>query len=266
VTAPDGPVSPSGGACPIDQRAAKGFTGAAHYDQYRPSYPPETISFIRREAHLGQRSTVVDLAAGTGLMTRLLYPVGRLIAVEPLAEMRAVLAAQVPEAEVLAGYADNIPLETGVADAVVTAQAFHWFPTAAAVKEIARVLKPKGALALVWSKRDRGDPLMRAIHECLEPYRNDSPDFENTPWREPFEAPDAPLKLVARHHMSWEESLTLGHLKGRVLSISFIALLDEAERARVVEQLEELAGSVDDDTPVLLKYFTETLMARAAGH
>jgi SAM-dependent methyltransferase len=246
----------------MDQRAAKGFTGAEQYDAYRPGYPVETTMFIRREAHLGHRSTVLDLAAGTGLMTRLLWPVGRLIAVEPLAEMRAVLAREVPEAEVLAGVADSIPLEAGTVDAVVVAQAFHWFATAETVREIARVLKPKGTLALVWNKRDLQDPLMRAIHDCLDPYRKDSPDFENTPWREPFEAPDAPLRLVARQHVSWEETITLEHLKGRICSISYIALLDDPGRQQVVQTLAELTGSKDDEAPVTLKYFTETLLAR----
>ena len=161
-------------------------------------------------------------------MTRSLWPVERLIAVEPLAEMRAVLAREVPEAEVLAGFADSIPAELGRVDAVVVAQAFHWFANAATVREIARVLKPEGALALVWNKRDLDDPLMRGIHECLDPYRSNSPDFDNTPWREPFEAPDAPLRLVGRQRIAWDESLTLGHLKGRVCSISYVALLDDA--------------------------------------
>ena len=79
---------------------------------------------------------------------------------------------------------------------MVVAQAFHWFANAATVREIARVLKPGGTLALVWNKSDLDDPLMRAIHECLEPHRRDSPDFDNTPWREPFEEPNAPLRLV----------------------------------------------------------------------
>ena len=246
----------------MDQRAAKGFVGAEHYDAYRPGYPAETTMFIRREAHLGHRSTVLDLAAGTGLMTRSLWPVGRLIAVEPLAEMRAVLTKQVPEAEVLAGFADNIPLEAGTVDAVVVAQAFHWFANEAAVREIARVLKPKGVLALVWNKRDLQDPLMRAIHDCLDPYRNNSPEFENTPWREPFEAPDAPLRLVARQHVSWEDTITLEHLKGRICSISYIAVLDDPAREQVVQALAELTGSDDDEMPVTLRYFTETLLAR----
>jgi SAM-dependent methyltransferase len=250
------------GASPMDRRAAEGFTGSEQYDAYRPSYPEETIAFIRRDAHLGQRSTVLDLAAGTGLMTRLLWPAGRLIAVEPLAEMRAVLAKQVPEAEILAGFADSIPLEASSVDAVVVAQAFHWFATPAAVREIARVLKPKGALALVWNKRDLQDPLMRAIHDCLDPYRGDSPDFENTPWREPFEAPDAPLRLVARQHISWDETITLEHLKGRICSISYIALLDDPEREEVLQALADLTGAEDNETPVTLRYFTETLMAR----
>jgi SAM-dependent methyltransferase len=246
----------------MDQRAAKGFVSAEDYESYRPSYPAETVAFIRREARLDERSTVVDLAAGTGLMTRLLRPVGRLIAVEPIPQMRAVLARQVPEAEVLAGYADDMPLETACADAVVTAQAFHWFPTAAALREVARVLRPEGAMAIVWNRKDRSDPFMQRWHDRLAPYRKDSPDHETIPWRDAFADPGAPLEIVAEDHTHWEETVTLGHLKGRVLSVSYVALLDRHGRETVMRLMEEVAGSTDDETPVTLKHVTEAYVAR----
>jgi len=148
----------------IDNRAARGFRAAEHYDAYRPGYPSAVIAFIRETARLDQRSTVVDLGAGTGLMTRLLGPVGRLIAVEPVPEMREALRVRVPEAEVMEGTAERMPLPSAMADAVVVAQAFHWFANAQAVLEIGRVLKPGGVLVLVWNVRDPDDHFMERPH------------------------------------------------------------------------------------------------------
>lgn len=246
----------------VDDRARIGFAGAEHYNAYRPSYPREAVAYIRKAAKLTGRSTVVDLAAGSGLMTRLLSPVGRLIAVEPLPEMRCVLASEVPEAEVLTGTAEQMPLESGIADAVVTAQAFHWFANAHAVAEIARVLTPDGALALVWNKRDNRDAWMARLRDTVDPLRGNSPHHEDMRWCEVFAASDAPLALQEHETFSWQEQITLERLKGRVLSISFIAMLDPAGQSAVFRRLEQLAGSTDGAAPVLLQYQTEVFVAR----
>ena len=95
---------------------------------------------------------MLDLGAGTGKLTRVLaarYP--RVVAVEPLAELREILTARVPEAETLAGAAERIPLGDGEVDAVFAGQAFHWFANDEALREIARVLRPGGVLALLWN-------------------------------------------------------------------------------------------------------------------
>ena len=90
-----------------------------------------------------------------------------MIAVEPLAEMRAVLARIAPEAEAVAGTAEALPLADASADAVTVGQAFHWFDAEPAAAEIARVLRPGGALALVWNIRDLSDTLQQRINELL---------------------------------------------------------------------------------------------------
>jgi SAM-dependent methyltransferase len=246
----------------IDDRARLGFAAAEHYDSYRPSYPPEAIAYLREAARITARSTVVDLAAGTGLMTRLLPPVGRLIAVEPLPEMRQVLAARVPEAEVVMGAGEHTPLPAAVADAVVIAQAFHWFANSDAVEEIARILRPTGVLALVWNVRDSSDPFMERLYAVLAPHRQQSPGHDSTPWQRLFEAEDTPLRLTSEKTFSWQEPITLGHLKGRVLSTSYIALLDNPGQRAVMQQLETLVGSVVDEAPVLMKHRTEVHIAR----
>jgi len=126
---------------------------AEAYDRGPPSYPPEALRWLTSGLGLTTESTVLDLAAGTGKLTAGFRPlVGRVIAVEPVAEMRRVLQAAQPQVEVRAGTAEAIPLETDVVDAVVVAAAFHWFSAEAALAEIHRVLRPGGGLGLLWNR------------------------------------------------------------------------------------------------------------------
>lgn len=246
----------------IDDRAARGFAAAEHYDAYRPSYPAAAVTYIRETGRLDDRSAVVDLGAGTGLMTRLLVPVDRLIAVEPLPEMRETLQARVPEAQVVEGAAEAIPLPSASANVIVVAQAFHWFANPEALAEIARVLKPDGALFLLWNVKDRLDPGAERLDALLAPFRLASPGFAGTPWQAVFQDPEAPLRLTAHRMFSFEETLTLAALQGRVLSASCIALLDVPAQAAVLEQLERWAGSSTADALVVMRYRTEVFVAR----
>jgi len=246
----------------IDDRAARGFVAAEHYDAHRPGYPPEAVAFIREADGVGENSTVVNLGAGSGLMTRLLSPVGRLIAVEPLPEMRQVFRVQVPQAEVLAGSAEAIPLPSVVVDAVVVAQAFHWFANRKALSEIARVLKTEGTLLLVWNVKDPQDPLMRAIDDILAPHRLGSPGHDSTPWRGVLEAEDSPFVMASHKTFSFKELKAVDGLKDRVLSASYIALLDEPRREAVLGEIENLVHPPGDDRPVIMKYLTEVYVAR----
>jgi SAM-dependent methyltransferase len=129
------------------------------------------VAFLVDRLGLGPGRVVVDLAAGTGKLARQLVPSGaRVVAVEPLAEMRALIPAGI---EVLEGTAESIPLPDASADAVTVAQAFHWFDAEAALREIGRVLRPDGMLALVSNRRDPSpfdDVLSRhRAHPPLEP-------------------------------------------------------------------------------------------------
>jgi len=246
------------------------FGAAEEYDLYRPGYPAGAVAFIRTEAGLDEHSTVVDLGAGTGLMTRLLLPVGRLIAVEPLSDMREVLHARVPEAEIVEGTAEGIHLPSKIADAVVAAQAFHWFANAVAVREIARILRPTGALFMVWNENDPSDSLLRVIDEVLARYRGDTPRFRTSTWRDALETDDSPLVITDHRTFPFEERLSLRHLERRMLSWSYIASLDSRGRAAVVRELQEVASGslgtpLGDDTVVFLRQLTEVFVARLRG-
>jgi 16S rRNA A1518/A1519 N6-dimethyltransferase RsmA/KsgA/DIM1 with predicted DNA glycosylase/AP lyase activity len=79
----------------LDPRAAA-FGGAAEcYERGRPGYPLAAIARLVEELAVSRASVVLDLAAGTGKLTRALLPhAGQVIAVEPVADMRRELAAR----------------------------------------------------------------------------------------------------------------------------------------------------------------------------
>jgi SAM-dependent methyltransferase len=228
----------------VHRAAATGFArSVGAYERGRPDYPPEAIAHLQRELDLGPGRTLVDLAAGSGKLTRQLVPLGcELIAVEPVAEMRAAIGEGI---RALDGTAEAIPLPDSSADAVTVAQAFHWFDGPQALAEIARVLRPDGALALVWNRRPvESSPLHAAISEIIAPYRGDAPAHATGAWREAF----AGSELTEWRH-EFAQRLDADGLADRVGSTSFVAALDDVERERVLARVHALAGEGSVDVP-----------------
>jgi SAM-dependent methyltransferase len=148
---------------------------AAEYERGRPGWPAAALDAMADRLGLHAGSTVLDLAAGTGKLTRALVPrFASVIAVEPLDGMRAVLEQVVPDAQALAGTAEAIPLGDASVDAIAVAEAFHWFDADAAAREMARVLRPGGGVAVLYNRRDRADDeaaWQREVHMTFEAHR-----------------------------------------------------------------------------------------------
>jgi SAM-dependent methyltransferase len=225
----------------VHQAAQSGFsTGAQAYVRGRPEYPPQLQSWLRDEVGLHGADRVVDLGAGTGKFTKLLAATGaQVVAVEPVAAMRAQLSAALPQVQVVDGTAEALPLSSSSSDVVVCAQAFHWFATRAALDQIHRVLKPAGRLALVWNVRDESVDWVRAITEIITPYEGNAPRFHTGQWRLAFEGAgfDAlRLQVFAHQHVGTAQEVIVD----RILSVSFIAALSARARARVAHRLRTL--------------------------
>lgn len=224
--------------------AAQGFSrNADDYERTRPSYPAAAVEHLVAALGLGPGRTVVDVAAGTGKLTRLLLRTGaRVVAVEPIAEMRERLAATASEAEPLEGTAEHLPLGDGVADGITVAQAFHWFDGRAALAELHRVLAPGGALAVVYNERDRGHGWLTEANRLLEAYRGDTPQQWQGAWREPFDATGlfTPLEDAVFDN---PQTLTPEEVIGRFRSMSYVGALDSADQGALLAGIAKLLAS-----------------------
>jgi SAM-dependent methyltransferase len=236
----------------IHPAAAVGFASAAEvYERARPSYPKDAIDWLVAETGLGPGRTVVDLGAGTGKLTRLLLPSGaRVVAVEPVAEMRALIEG----AEVLDATAESIPLPDGSADLVTAAQAFHWFDHDRALPEIHRVLHGDGTLVLVWNMRDLDDPVQRGVEDLLRPVRNDVPGQILGSWRKPL-ARSALFGRATVAEFPYEQRFTTDALCDRVASTSFVAALPAVDREELLVRVRALTHGVAE--PFAFPYKTE---------
>jgi ubiquinone/menaquinone biosynthesis C-methylase UbiE len=237
----------------VHEAAAVGFARSADaYDRARPEYPADAIAWLATRLGLRAGRTVLDLAAGTGKLTRPLAATGAsVVAVEPLAEMRARIGGT---ARALAGTAEAIPLGDASVDAVTVGQAFHWFDGPAALAEIHRVLRPGGALALVWNRRPLEDPVHAAIAQIIEPYRGDAPAHRSGSWRAAF-ADTALFGALEERTFPHVVRHDAGALADRVGSTSFVAALDDGRRGEVLAAVRALAADGPVDVPYVCEVF-----------
>jgi SAM-dependent methyltransferase len=245
----------------VHEVAARGFRSAEAYERARPGYPAAAVDALVAAVPVGAGTTVVDLGAGTGKLTRALVGTGaRLVAVEPLAAMRTELARAVPTAAVVGGTAENIPLAGGTAEAVVAAQAFHWFSAGETVREIHRVLRPGGGLALVWNELVWSVPWVGELGAILDPLTASVPRFRTGQWRDALDGGELFTPLEERR-FSFVRRLDHGAVLDWVGTNSFVAVLPEEERAGVLGQVAALVGDLPE--PVEVPYETCVYWCRA---
>ncbi|MDT7551138.1 MAG: hypothetical protein QOE84_3532 [Actinomycetota bacterium] len=212
----------------MDPRRALSFGAEARaYDAGRPSYPPEAVRWsLPPDAH-----RVLDLAAGTGKLSAVLLDLGLdVIAVEPDDEMRALVPA-----EALAGTAEAIPLPDGSVDAVVVGQAFHWFDPAAAVPEMARVLRPGGTIGLMWNAFDDEVPWVGTFCDMWDAEARAS--YARAADNPPFDGPAFGFSVPERRLVPHEQPADAGLLEIHLRSISHFILLPEAEREALIARV-----------------------------
>jgi len=226
---------------------------AAAYERGRPPYPAAALDWLLPPG----APRVLDLGAGTGKLTRQLRGRGLdVVAVEPLAGMRAELARAVPGVPVRAGTAEEIPLPDGSVDAVLVAQAWHWVDPARAVPEVARVLVPGGRLGLLWNIRDEREAWVAELTRVLDPGEQDR--------GHPHGAIGPPFGPVERHDFSWQHRLSLDQLADMAASRSYVITMPAAQRHAVLAAVRDVGAAqlaLSGADELALPYVTECFRA-----
>ena len=229
------------------------------YERGRTGWPAAVAEGIAGE-------TALDLAAGTGKLTRVLverFP--HVIAVEPLAAMREVGARLVPGAEWLDGTAEALPLADASVDAAFVADAFHWFDAAAAAAELARVIRPGGMLVVVFAVFDGGfEPdltgeaveAVRAVSRRTG--RTGAPKIESGEWRAGFAG--TPFGELEERRLAFEHVTDREGVISYYLSMSTVAARPQSERDELAARLRELLPDAEHRVQVrALSYRAERL-------
>jgi SAM-dependent methyltransferase len=233
-------------------------TVAEQYERARPLYADAAVDWILERLGLGAGSRVLDLAAGTGKLTRQL--VARrldVVSVEPGDEMRGVLARVVPEAESLAGVAEEIPLPDGSVEAVTAGQAFHWFDPEPAYDEIRRVLRPGGGFALLWNEWDEDDPLLGPVDRLLHDVRPES--AKGASWREACPVPLEQRRFAQRRPMRVDAIVEWAG------STSGFVNAPREEQERIVREIRRLGEGHDGEVSVATEVFVGQFSDGSSG-
>ncbi|HZR14618.1 MAG TPA: class I SAM-dependent methyltransferase [Acidimicrobiia bacterium] len=225
--------------------AATGFgSEAAAYDRARPTYPDDAVAWVVDALTIASGRRIADVAAGTGKFTRLLLPAGGdVVAVEPVAGMRAVLHDALPEVPVAAGTAEAMPFRAGSFDGVTVAQGFHWFDAQRALEEFHRVLRANGRVALVWNARDRSVDWVDELWSVMDRVEKKAPWRNHEEWRESafVDTPwFGPLHEARFRH---EQLLTVDGVVDRFRSVSHVATLPPDEQAAVLDEVRDVLAT-----------------------
>jgi SAM-dependent methyltransferase len=231
--------------------AGSGDRWPEDYEHGRPSYPSEVVDI----PGVPLASTVLDLGAGTGKLTRLLVTTfGRVVAVEPAEAMRRRLATLCPEAQVLAGSAEEIPLADASVDAVFAAEAFHWFDGERALAEIARVLRPRGELVLMWNlPAGPTEPSIAAVEQLLHQRGPDRAELGSDPldlnatryasgeWR--LALAESPFEELQEAWLPNRQTVDRNGLVAFFASMGWIADLPDVDRLPLLDEVRSLLGA-----------------------
>lgn len=214
---------------------------ADEYERGRPEYPRAVTGALAGELLLAPGARVLDLAAGTGKLSRALLAAGLdVVAVEPQRELRERLAGAVGAERAHEGLAERIPLQAGSVQAVTVADAFHWFDHAAALAEIARVLAPGGGLAVITTAVDwSGASWAHELGSLITRLRPEHPQFDGPPWQQAL-AEDDSWEELREVRISAEAPAQLERIADHVASMSWVAAMPARERASTLEHVRGL--------------------------
>lgn len=234
---------------------------ADDYARYRPGYPREILPLLERECGLHAGARVADIGSGTGLLSRLFLDYGcEVFAVEPNAEMRAAaerLLADEPAFHSVNGRAESTGLPDASVEFVTAGQAFHWFEPTGTHRELRRILKSGGWVALIWNERVDEPGFMREYDGVVRRYGSERPAI-TLPELDGFYGAGA--WRVKRLHN--EQQFDREGLHGRWNSSSYAPLPGTAEYAAAAADLDAIFDRYARAGTVRFIYETDVYFGR----
>ena len=266
-----------------------------NYVKYRPGYPRDVLHFLSEIKGFNAHWTVADIGSGTGISTSLFLDNGNTVyAVEPNAPMRGkaeeLLGSRAGFISI-DGTAENTTLQPASIDLIIAGQAFHWFNPLPTKKEFTRILRPGGAIALMWNERQKSSDFEKAYEDLLQTYGTDyknvnhsnitekeiaaffqpdpvqPPPVQSSPFQpppvqsssvqsSPFQPPSFQLKVADnRQTFDWER------LKGRLLSSSYIPLEPADTYNKMIRDLKNIFETYQQNGFVYFDYQTKVYIA-----
>lgn len=228
---------------PLEPTARVGFQRAAgRYERGRPEAPPVALDALVRALAISNDSTVLELGAGTGkLSRRLAHRAGRYVALEPVPGMRDQFRHALPAVPLVAAIAEMLPLREACVDSVVAAQALHWFDVPRAMNEMHRVLRPSGTVGLLWNARDESVDWVHQETLILDRYDARGPRYHHGKWREAWDRTPG-FSPLEKQTFAFVQRMDRATALDRFTSVSFIASL---EGERYAEAEAALRGLLD---------------------
>lgn len=226
MTAPDGGRK---------ERSLSFGAQAAAYERGRPSYPPAAVDWLLTPQAGAPVHDVLDLGAGTGKLTTRLVERGlNVVAVDPIAELLDLSRTTLPDTPALLGTAEHIPLPDNSVDAVLVAQAWHWFDPERALAEVARVLRPGGRLGLLWNVRDERLGWVKDFGRIV--------GLEHD-WANATVVLPEPFTDVQTHQVEWTNYVTPQALIDYVASRSYCITSPADVRTRTLDDVRTLLAT-----------------------
>ncbi len=217
---------------------------AGAYERGRPEYAPAVVERLATELQIPPGARVLDLAAGTGKLTRALLSGGLdVVAVEPQAALRDILVDSVGAEHVREGLAEAIPLPDGSVAAVTVADAFHWFDPPTALQEMRRVLVPGGGLAVLSTVPDwSGASWAHEVGTLTASLRPAHPHYDGPSWKDAVSADGgwtAPREIHLRTTQPAHPERIVDYLE----SVSWVAAMPEDQRAAMLDQVGAIVSA-----------------------
>ena len=231
-----------------------------NYVRYRPSYPTGVIKYLVDTVGINSKSTVADIASGTGMLSQLLINrVKKLYCVEPNNEMRQYsegILKKYNNCSVINGSAETTNLEDNSVDFITVAQAFHWFNTQNSINEFKRILKPSGIMILIWNNRVNNTEFLKVYDDSLKKYAIDYNELNHQNITDNELNKYFKNEMIKKTFNNYQE-FDIEGVMGRVLSCSYAPPEESENFKKLKKSLKESFNKNAVDSIIHFNYETE---------